>query len=181
MCGKVEVGEWSLKFVWKGKQSWYSALIWGSENPVSARVETNQSLSLFAECGLDSVKMRPEVSPEIMWAYLPWSEHMALPYVFLTLVSLTPVPGSALDLGQMTFMGQMIQHHSLFLNLLIIQNVLSLVVKFLPLVLLKQNFSSVLHPLPWLTLLSTPLRSCWVPQFPSRLPTLPVPIATSLL
>lgn len=159
----------------------YSGLAWGSENSVGARVKTNQSLSLLAECRLNSVKMSPEVNPEIMWECLPWSEHMVLPYIFLTLASLIPVPGSVLDLGQMTFMGQMIQHHSLLLNLLIIQNVLSLVIKFLPSVLLKQNFSSVLHPLSWLTLLSTQLRSCWAPKFPSQLPARPVPIATSLL
>lgn len=132
-----------------------SALTWGSENPVGARMETNQSLSCLLECRLNSVKLSTEVGSEIMWECLPRSEHMALPHIFLTLASLTPVPGSALDFGQMTFMGQMIQHRSLLLNLLIIQNVLSLVIKFLPLVPLKQGFSSALHPPPWLTLLST--------------------------
>lgn len=149
-------GEWVLHKVWTNKQSYLCAVLtWGSDKPVGARLETNQPLSCLAECSLDSVKLSAEVSPEIMCEYLPRSEHMALPHIFLTLASLTPVPGSALDLGQMTFTGQMIQHHSQLLNLLIIQNVLSLVIKPLPLVLLKQDFSSVLHPLPWLTLLST--------------------------
>lgn len=158
MCGEVEVRECSIKFgqtelpvYSRWAQHWPEGVI----TPVGTRLETNQPLSCLAGCSLDSVKLSAEVNPEIMCEYLPQSEHMALPHIFLTLASLTLVPGSALDLGQMTFMGQMIQHHSQLLNLLIIQNVLSLVIKLLPLVLLKQDFSSVLHPLPWLTLLST--------------------------
>lgn len=46
--------------------------------------------------------------------YLPWSEHMATPHIFLTLATwmteafLTSVPGSDLDLGQIALICQMI-------------------------------------------------------------------------